>query len=83
MGLPPGWPEERQFLSVLFSWNVPMRAVVLARFEALEDAGAAFDHGDYATALRLYRPLAERGDLNAQVLIGTIYGDGLGAPRDY
>ena len=32
----------------------------------LEDAGAAYDKGDYATALRLLRPLAEQGNAQAQ-----------------
>jgi hypothetical protein len=31
-----------------------------------EDAVAAYKHGDYATALRLLRPLAEQGNARAQ-----------------
>jgi TPR repeat protein len=48
-----------------------------------EDAGAAFERGDYATALRLLRPLAEQGDANAQIVLGAMYQEGLGAPQDY
>ena len=36
----------------------------------LEDANAAIKRRDYATALRLIRPLAERGDANAQYNLG-------------
>jgi uncharacterized protein len=31
-----------------------------------EDAKAAYQKGDYVTALRLWRPLADAGDANAQ-----------------
>jgi uncharacterized protein len=49
---------------------------------ALEDAIAAYDQKDYATALRLFQPLAEKGDATAQVRLGTMYGDGVGVARD-
>jgi TPR repeat protein len=48
-----------------------------------EDAGAAFDRGDYATAVRLFRPLADQGDAAAQQRLGLIYEGGLGVPEDY
>ena len=31
-----------------------------------EDATAAYERGDYATALRLFRPLAEQGNADVQ-----------------
>ena len=37
-----------------------------------EDAKAAYEHGDYATALRLYRQLAEGGDGDAQCELGRM-----------
>jgi uncharacterized protein len=46
------------------------------------DAVAADERGDPATALRLLRPLAERGDALAQVYIGTMYERGDGVPQD-
>ena len=36
----------------------------------LEEGVAAYTRGDYATALRLQRPLAEYGDAFAQVTLG-------------
>jgi TPR repeat protein len=32
----------------------------------LEDGLAAYSRGDYATAMRLWRPLADRGEADAQ-----------------
>ena len=48
----------------------------------LEDADAAAKRRDYATAVRLNRPLAEQGNANAQYNLGTFYDNGLGVPQD-
>ena len=48
----------------------------------LEDADAAVKRRDYATAVRLVRPLAEQGDANAQYNLGVFYDNGLGVPQD-
>ena len=40
---------------------------------AWEDGVAAYQRGDYATALTLWQPLAERGDARAQNNLGVIY----------
>src|SRR3990172_7650549 len=48
-----------------------------------EDAAAAYELGDYATALRLMRPLAEQGDALAQYNLGVMYENGQGVPQDY
>ncbi len=37
----------------------------------LEDADAAYRKQDYTTALRLFRPLANRGDAEAQFMLGS------------
>jgi TPR repeat protein len=49
----------------------------------LEDGEAAYHKGDYATALQIFRPLAEQGDAAAQVQLGVMYENGLGVPLDY
>ena len=49
----------------------------------LEDADAANDRGDYATALSLYRPLAEQGNADAQTSLGDLYAGGAGVVQDY
>ena len=48
----------------------------------LDDADAAIKRRDYATALRIVRPLPERGDANAQYNLGVFYDNGLGVPQD-
>jgi hypothetical protein len=48
-----------------------------------EDAKAAYQRGDYATALRLWRPLANDGDANAQFWMGAAYDLGHGVRADY
>ena len=49
----------------------------------LEDGWAARKRGDYATALRLWRPLAEQGHDDAQVNLGVMYSKGEGVKQDY
>jgi TPR repeat protein len=49
----------------------------------LEDGVAAFQHGDYATAMGLLRPLAEQGNDRAQVNLGWMYENGRGVPQDH
>ncbi len=43
---------------------------------------AAYFRGDYGTALREWKPLAEEGDINAQLMLGFMYDEGAGVPRD-
>ncbi|MBV6541067.1 sel1 repeat family protein [Ursidibacter maritimus] len=43
----------------------------------------AFELGDYATALEIWRPLAEQGNTFAQFGLGVMYHDGLGVAQDY
>jgi hypothetical protein len=49
----------------------------------LAEGKAAYDRGDYATALRLMRPLAEQGLAEAQSDLGVMYAKGEGVPQDY
>jgi uncharacterized protein len=48
----------------------------------LEDAAAADDRGDYATALRLLRELADQGNDRAQFKLGGMYDDGRGVAQN-
>ena len=43
---------------------------------------AAYEAGDYAVALKEWRPLAEAGDIGAQVVLGNMYFDGNGVNQD-
>ncbi len=42
----------------------------------------AYDRGDYATALKEWRPLAEQGIARAQSNLGSMYEYGEGVPQD-
>jgi len=41
----------------------------------------AYERGDYDTALKELRPLAEQGHVGAQSLLGSMYDQGKGAFR--
>ncbi len=46
-------------------------------------AKAAYDRGDYATELQIYRRLVEKGDVRAQDNLGIMYENGRGVRQDY
>ena len=48
-----------------------------------EDGVAAYEKGDYATALRLFRLLADQGHAQAQSNLGVMYRTGQGVAQDY
>ena len=43
----------------------------------------AYNRGDYAGALREFRPLAEQGHAKAQYNLGFMYDEGLGVPQNH
>ncbi len=60
--------------------------VVLVAAPACTDYEAgkeAYYRGDYDTALKEWRPLAEQGDAHAQNNLGVMYFLGKGVPQDY
>lgn len=46
------------------------------------EAVAAYKRGDYATALREWRPLAEQGNASVQYNLGIMYAKGRGVAQD-
>src|SRR4030067_1967421 len=54
-----------------------------ATADSLAEEGRAYAEGDYKKAAKLYRPLAEKGDAEAQLILGSMYDFGLGVPQDY
>ncbi len=48
-----------------------------------DEGVAAYNRGDYATAFREWRPLAEQGNADAQFFLGFMYYKGRGVPQDY
>ncbi len=49
----------------------------------LDEGIAARERGDYAAALREFRPLAEQGNADAQANLGLMYVKGQGVPHDF
>jgi TPR repeat protein len=53
---------------------------MVAQAQTVQDGLAAFEQGNYAHALELLLPLAEKGDAEAQCQMGRLYsrgGDGI------
>jgi uncharacterized protein len=46
-------------------------------------AYSAYRRADYATAMRLFRPLADQGRADARCTLGFMYGNGQGVPQNY
>ena len=55
----------------------------LVAAELVEDGREAAKRGDYPTAMRILRPLADQGDAAAQFYLGLMYASGQGVPQDY
>jgi hypothetical protein len=70
-----------------FVFSAVMTAVFLrpapAVADAREDGQAAYDRGDYGTALKLWSPLAQKGDPEAEKAVGWLYATGHGVKQDY
>ena len=70
---------------------IPACDAELGANSAWDKGNAAYEKGDYATALRKWQPLAEQGDAKAQHLLGHIYEQSVGrlrhkelnVPQDY
>ena len=48
-----------------------------------QEGHAAYKRGDYATALREWRPLAKQGNADALFSLGFMYAQGRGVPQVY
>ena len=50
--------------------------------QTFDEAVAAYEQGDFATALRGFRSYVEQGDASAQLNLGVMYANGEGVPED-
>jgi uncharacterized protein len=68
---------------------IPILAVILSFVfsevfaQDLNKGFKAFNAGDYATALKEWKPLAEQGNARAQHNLGVMYQEGKGVLQDY
>ena len=71
--------------------NIAIGLVAVALFVGSMTAHAAdisagyeaYQRGDYATALRIFRQFADQGVADAQLNLGVMYKRGKGVPEDY
>ena len=71
-------------MAIAMLWPAVLAALVLTD-PAAADMGKTFDaykRGDYATAFKEYRQLAEQGDAAAQFMLGWMYEKGEGVEQD-
>ncbi len=71
------------FLLLVSAGGAPALAQSAAAPSRAAEGYSAVDKGDYAAALRVWRPLAEGGDAESQFLMGWLYQYGLGVQIDY
>jgi TPR repeat protein len=90
------WPKDRsQWLATInFGYTPQMRALIatltaLMLFATtpvaagdLKDGAAAYKAGDYQKAFQLLEPLGEQGNVKAQYLLGVLYANGKGVPKN-
>jgi uncharacterized protein len=69
----------RLLLAIAFA----LVAVGPALAGATGDGIAAFRRQNYARAVAIFTPLADRGDAVAQTYLGLMYADGRGLPQNY
>jgi TPR repeat protein len=72
----------RAVFGTLFALALLLGLAGLARAGDYEDGHAAYMHGDVETALRLWTPIAEQGNAEAQYMLGLIYHNGRAVPKD-
>ena len=70
-----------KLLYVLLAFLMTLSSPVAA--QDFQKGFAAFNAGDYATALQEWKPLAEAGYDDAQYNVGIMYFNGYGVPLDY
>lgn len=73
----------RYLAAGLLTLLISTSLAVTAYSGQFEDAVAAYKRGDYATAYRLFKPMAEQGHAEAQYNLGGMYFRGQGVPRDF
>jgi TPR repeat protein len=87
-------PQYRKRPASRGSVMVPWRTILAAAFifapiaasalaDNFEDALDAYQRAEYATAFKLWRPLADKGDARAQSSLGSMYISGRGVTQDY
>ena len=70
-------------IALLLAFGAASQAVPQAIPQEVQEAQDAYKNGNYALALKKFRPLAMKGDAQAQSGIAQMYFDGKGVRHDY
>lgn len=78
-------PGQLRKLGMIKTYLTARRAVRTTALDCEIRGGeyVAYDRTNYATSLKVWLPLAEKGDPLAQVYVGEIFEKGMGIPPDY
>ncbi|WP_426991593.1 tetratricopeptide repeat protein [Methylomonas sp. CM2] len=68
---------------IAFAMLFMFLTINIAVADDFDKAAEALSRNDFDTALRLWRPLAEKGEKRAQSKLGTMYSKGLGVDQDF
>ena len=71
----------KPLVAILLAVSMTLSSPVAA--QDFQKGFAAYQAGDFATALQEWTPLAEQGNSTAQYALGVMYGNGRGVPQDY
>ena len=63
--------------------GVSLFVIASVAHAGFDEGMAAYEKGDYKTAVAEWRPIAEQGYAGAQFNLGAMYGRGQGVPQDY
>ena len=66
--------------SLIISLSLSLSLSVHA--DAFDNGFAAYEKGDYKTAMELWKPYAKQGEPSAQYILGLMYDNGEGVPED-
>lgn len=72
-----------RLITVGLGFAIGLSLAGVAAADPYSDASAAWQRGDYASAIRVIRPAAERGSADAEYWMGLAYDSGRGAPLNY
>jgi TPR repeat protein len=73
----------RFFIACAFLLLTGVASYSYSQVDRLEAGLAAYDRGQYATAIRAWMRAAEEGSAEAQNNVGHMYEEGLGVPQNY
>ena len=69
--------------TICLTLTILLGSVGLSASADYQKGETAYSSGDYATAVREWKPLAEQGDALAQGKLGVMYAFGEGVLKDY